>query len=135
MGAKFAHIFNFGRPVTKIVGTVDIFSKHETWLALLAQVGGRSGATGGRGRLLLRALKVLVSHVQHALLSLDEVRRIYRLRLCRRLLFLRIRLNHIWDLTRLAIGFAPKFYMQLIGKIAIWSISLFFFCGLQNEAC
>ncbi len=44
---------------------------------LLVEVGGRSGASGGRGRLRLRALKGFVSHVQHALLPLDEVRRIY----------------------------------------------------------
>ena len=43
---------------------------------LMVEVGGRSGASGGRGRLRLRALKGIVSHVQHALLPLDEVRRI-----------------------------------------------------------
>ena len=41
-----------------------------------AKVGVRGGASGGRGRLRLRALKGFVSHVQHALLPLDEVRRI-----------------------------------------------------------
>ena len=46
---------------------------------LMVEVGGRSRASGGRGRLRLRALKGFVSHVQHALLPLDEVRRIYRL--------------------------------------------------------
>ena len=45
----------------------------------MVEVGGRGGASGGRGRLRLRALKGFVSHIQHALLPLDEVRRIYRL--------------------------------------------------------
>ena len=40
------------------------------------QSRGRGGASGGRGRLRLRAMKGFVSHVQHALLPLDEVRRI-----------------------------------------------------------
>ena len=43
---------------------------------LMVEVGGRGGASGGRGRLRLRALKGIVSHIQHALLPLDEVRRI-----------------------------------------------------------
>jgi len=43
----------------------------------MVEVGGRGGASGGRGRLRLRALKGIVSHIQHALLPLDEVRRIY----------------------------------------------------------
>ena len=42
----------------------------------MVEVGGRGGASGGRGRLRLRALKGIVSHIQHALLPLDEVRRI-----------------------------------------------------------
>ena len=41
----------------------------------MVEVGGRSGAGGGRGRLRLRALKGLVSLIYHALLPLDEVRR------------------------------------------------------------
>ena len=44
---------------------------------LMVEVGGRSGASGGRGTLRNRALKGIVSHVQDALLPLDEVRRIY----------------------------------------------------------
>ena len=43
----------------------------------MVEVGSRGGASGGRGRLRLRALKGFVSHIQHALLPLDEVRRIY----------------------------------------------------------
>ena len=42
----------------------------------MVEVGGRGGASGGRGRLRLRDLKGFVSHIQHALLPLDEVRRI-----------------------------------------------------------
>ena len=41
------------------------------------KVGDRSGASGGRERLRHRALQGFVTPVQHALLPLDEVRRIY----------------------------------------------------------
>ena len=70
-------------PVTKITDMVDTFFRtrkndslcfERGWL--LAEVGGRGGASGGRGRLRLRALKGIVSHIQHARLPLDEVRRI-----------------------------------------------------------
>ena len=71
-------------PVTKIADMFDTFFKHAkmTRLALTGggkgtKVGGRSGASGGRGRLRLRALKGFVSQVQHARLPLDGVRRIY----------------------------------------------------------
>ena len=42
----------------------------------MEEVGGRGGASGARGRLRLRALQGLASLIQHALLPLDEVRRI-----------------------------------------------------------
>ena len=70
-------------PVTKIADMVNTLlqtRKNDSlgfdpgWL--MVEVGGRSGASGGRGRLRLRALKGFVSPVQHALLPLDEVRRI-----------------------------------------------------------
>ena len=42
----------------------------------MVEVGGRGGASGGKGRLRLRAMQGFVSHVQHALLPLDKVRQI-----------------------------------------------------------
>ena len=72
----------FGSKLTSLIFSVksDVEESRnggQGWL--MVEVGGRSGASGGRGRLRLRALKGFVSHVQHALLPLDEVRRIDRL--------------------------------------------------------
>ena len=87
MGAQFVHIFPLVVPVAEIVdifvGRVSSTRKDQKfsvnggrrWYG--EKVGGRSGASGGRGRLRLRALIGIVSHIQHALLPLNEVRRIY----------------------------------------------------------
>ena len=70
----------FGSQLTSLIFSVksDVEeSRNGDQGGLLVEVGGRGGASGGRGRLRLRALKGIVSHIQHALLPLDEVRRIY----------------------------------------------------------
>ena len=77
MGARSAHIFLFGRPgdqslhvfgsqLTSLIFSVksDVEESRngdQCWLRV--EVGGRGGASGGRGRLRLRALKGFVSHV------------------------------------------------------------------------
>ena len=78
MGARSAHILVFGRPgdqrmhvffgsqLTSLIFGVksDVEeSKNSSRCWWMVEVGGRGGASGGRGRLRLRALKGLVSHI------------------------------------------------------------------------
>ena len=70
-------------PVTKIADMVNTLFQTRKNDSLgfdpgwwMVEVGGRGGASGGRGRLRLRAMQGIVSHIQHALLPLNEVRRI-----------------------------------------------------------
>ena len=92
MGARSAHILLFGCPVTKIVDMIDTFFQTRKKMTCLAstrggkgaKVGGRSGASGGRGRLRLRALKGLVSLSSTPCYLLTRCGGFIGYRLCRR---------------------------------------------------
>ena len=56
----------FGSQLTSLIFSVksDVEeAKNSSQCWLMVEVGGRSGASGGRGRLRLRALKGIVSHI------------------------------------------------------------------------
>ena len=74
----------------------------EKWRSMLVKGRGRRQRRSQRreGEASPPSFERFSIIIQHALLPLDEVRRIYGLRLCRRPLFLHIGFHHTWHLGR-----------------------------------